>query len=113
MPIFKNTLDILTNPWSYEFSCENSRTPPKTNDWNMERNITVDDVILWEQLYYEPGNIGVYVAYRPYADCYLITYNLFYCTILHTYTSNIYISEVKSIPLPAYKWPEGVKGRTV
>jgi hypothetical protein len=80
MPIFKNTLDILTNPWSYEFSYENSTTPPETNDWNMERNITVDDVVLWEQLYYEPGNIGVYVAYRPYADCYLITYNLFYNT---------------------------------
>ena len=80
MPTFKNTLDILTNPWTNEFSKTNvvSNILPTSNKWNEDREIKIDDIILWEQLYYEPGNIGIYVAYNPCVEFYLITYNLFF-----------------------------------
>ena len=82
MPVFKNTLDILTNPWSYQFDQENvsSSQLPNTYNWTSDVEITVDDVVLWEQLFYEPGNVGIYVAYKPYTDLYVITYNLFFET---------------------------------
>lgn len=83
MPTFKNTLDILSNPWSFEFSEENSISNlPSSASWDLDKEITVDDVLLWEQLYYEPGNVGVYAAYNPYTEFYLITYNLFFETEL-------------------------------
>jgi hypothetical protein len=79
MLTFKNTLDIISNPWNYNFSSKNVSPPflPTSTQWAENREITVNDVILWEQLYYEPGNIGVYAAYNPYAEFYLITFNLF------------------------------------
>lgn len=82
MPTFRNTLDILTNPWSDDFSQQNisSRIVPTTTKWPNDSPISISEIILWEQLYYEPGNIGIYVAYNPYADFYLITYNLFFDT---------------------------------
>lgn len=82
MPVFKNTLDILTNPWSYQFDQENVSVSrlPNTYNWTGDSEITVDDVVLWEQLFYEPGNVGIYVSYKPYADLYVITYNLFFET---------------------------------
>ena len=82
MATFKNTLDILTNPWNDDFSQRNisARTVPTTSSWSTNNSICIDDIILWEQLYYEPGNIGIYVAFNPYAEFYLITYNLFFDT---------------------------------
>jgi hypothetical protein len=83
MPTFKNTIDILSNPWSFEFSEENAISNlPSSILWESDEEITVSDVLLWEQLYYEPGNVGVYTAYNPYAEFYLITYNLFFETEL-------------------------------
>ena len=51
--------------------------PDVIDHWIHERSMGIDDVELWEQLYYEPGNIGIYAACYPYAECYLIVYNLF------------------------------------
>lgn len=84
MPTFKNTQDILSNPWQEKFSEETARYPyiPKSLAWDQNIEMTVSDVVLWEQLYYEPGNVGVYAAYNPYAEFYLITYNLFFETEL-------------------------------
>lgn len=39
--------------------------------------MNISDVSLWEQLYYSPGSIGIYVAWRPYAEYYMIVHNLF------------------------------------
>lgn len=79
MPTFKNTLDIICNPWDEKFSNSNiaPRTLPTSTPWPADQEISISDVIIWEQLYYEPGNIGIYVAYNPYAEFYLITHNLF------------------------------------
>jgi len=81
MPKFKNIIDIISNPWSSDFSLENSVSYlPSSAPWNLDKEIKLDDVLIWEQLHYEPGNIGVYAAYNPYAEFYLITYNLFFKT---------------------------------
>ena len=82
MPTFKNTLDILSNPWSDEFSKENASISclPSSAEWTNDQTITISDVLIWEQLYYESGNIGIYAAHNPCAEFYLITYNLFFDT---------------------------------
>ena len=33
----------------------------------------IEDVDIWEQLYYDTGGIGVYVSWAPYAEFYLLT----------------------------------------
>ena len=75
MPIFKLTREIMQNNWDY--SVKNHIAPPKTEDWHNQRPITIDDVTIWEQLYYQPGNVGIYVAHCPYAEFYIVVYELF------------------------------------
>lgn len=45
--------------------------------WDYEKNPTIEDVKYWEQLYYVPGTIGIYAAYDPYIEFYIIVHNLF------------------------------------
>jgi hypothetical protein len=45
-------------------------------NWN-EPSIDVSNVMFWEQLYYKPGTVGIYVAWNPYTEFYLIVYNLY------------------------------------
>jgi hypothetical protein len=76
MKILRTTEDIYSNPWGEESDTLVS-LPDIIDHWIYERSMGVDDVKLWEQLYYEPGNIGIYAACLPYAECYIIVYNLF------------------------------------
>lgn len=80
MPTFNNTLDIITNPWNKDFSKSNrsARMLPSYKKWVEDKNPQVADIILWEQLYYEAGNVGIYAAFNPYVDYYIIAYNLFF-----------------------------------
>lgn len=80
MPTFRNTLDIITNPWNEDFSKSNVSpgTLPPSDEWTADSHPNVSDIIFWEQLYYEPGNVGIYVAYNPRVEFYLITHNLFF-----------------------------------
>lgn len=45
--------------------------------WKNHRKPSKYEIDLWEQIYFVPGVIGLYAAYHPYVDFYLITYNLF------------------------------------
>jgi hypothetical protein len=77
-PIVRSTSDILNNPWKTDFSKYSSskhRSIPPT--WNLSEPITIEDVSFWEQLYYKPGTIGIYVAWSPYTEFYLIVHNLY------------------------------------
>lgn len=78
MTLFKLTNEILTCRWDYAAS--RYIAAPLTEDWHDERKITIDDVNIWEVIYSQPGNIGIYSAYCPYAEFYIIIYELF----LHT-----------------------------
>jgi hypothetical protein len=74
--ILKDLEEIKNNPWqtrggsteNYQFS---------QTAWDYSNSIELIDVYLWEQLYFQPGNIGIYAAYDPHVEFYIIVYNLF------------------------------------
>jgi hypothetical protein len=79
MPIFKKTQEILANPWSTHdvtVGSNPSLLPPRL-EWNHSKDLKFSDIVLWEQIYYQPGNIGIYASWDPYAEFYIIVYNLF------------------------------------
>lgn len=76
MPIFKTTNDILNNPWANDADFCVDELPIK-EEWIVDTPATFDDIQVWEQIYNQPGNIGVYAAWSPYVEIYIIVYNLF------------------------------------
>ena len=82
MPVFKTTQSIYNTPWDMEIEDDKSQHIPahflpNKVVWSEDRPMTVDDVRLWEQIYYKSGDIGVYAAWDPYGDLYMIVHNLF------------------------------------
>ena len=81
MPLLKTTSYIFNHPWStaIENLADNpgisSVTTQKT--WTANNSISINDVVLWEQIYYDSGQIGIYAAWDPYEEFYLIVHNLF------------------------------------
>lgn len=83
MPIFKTTFNILKKQDEDELFDSNwmdRDTPyiPKTSPWDYSRELTVDDVDIWEVLAEHGGARGVYAAHRPNAEFYMITAGLDY-----------------------------------
>jgi len=82
MPFFKTTYNILTNSEEDELFNENwmdSNTltlPPKIN-WDYKREMILEDVDIWEVIYQQSGGLGLYAAWSPYAEFYMITQDLF------------------------------------
>ena len=76
MPIFRTTHNILKDLASSDFFNENwmdrstLQLPPK-KDWDYSRELSLEDVDLWEVLY-ETNTQGVYAAWSPYAEFYLV-----------------------------------------
>jgi hypothetical protein len=77
--IFKSTYQILNNPWKEDVPNIDPfpAVRPPSRPWKETRSIKLDDVNLWEQIFYEPGVIGVYAAWDPADELYLVTYNCF------------------------------------
>jgi len=78
MTIFKTTSEILDTPW--EFQYPDPVIPnivPDKIEWHGIRDMKLEDVEIWEQIYYQGGNIGIYAAWKPYGELYMITYNLY------------------------------------
>lgn len=78
MPIFKSTLNILKIVDEDEVFNENWMDSdkvvlPTKKDWDYQREMTIEDVDIWEVLFEASGGLGVYAAYTPYAEFYLIT----------------------------------------
>ena len=82
MPFFKTTYNILINSEEDELFHENwmdSNTlllPPKIN-WDYKREMILEDVDIWEVIYQQSGGLGLYAAWSPYAEFYMITQDLF------------------------------------
>jgi hypothetical protein len=74
MPFFKTTYNIYTDQGEYfdpNWMDSNKLVlPPKTN-WDYKREMKIEDVNLWE-LVYEVDSVGVYAAWDPYAEFYLV-----------------------------------------
>lgn len=74
--LFKTTQEILSNPWDTQIRKTTVHLPPKIL-WDKLEDISISNVELWEQIYYQPGNVGIYAAWTPYAELYMIVYDLF------------------------------------
>lgn len=78
MQVLKSTHEILNSPWDFKTS---PRTLPthfkKPPSWDKDVPPTINDIMIWERLFYQPGSIGLYVAWSPYAEFYMIVHNLF------------------------------------
>lgn len=77
MPSFKSTYNILKKQDECEVYNENwmdSDTlvlPPRI-DWDYHREMNIEDVDIWEVLYEASEGIGVYAAWLPYAEFYML-----------------------------------------
>ena len=78
MPIFKTTIDILTKPWEDNLYDENWLDKPTvfyppTKKWDNSREMSIEDVDIWEVIYQQGGGIAFYVSWSPFAEFYLVT----------------------------------------
>ena len=77
MPIFKSTYNILSKPWEDEvfdpnwMDSDKLVLPPKIN-WDYSRELQIEDVDVWEVIFEATGPIGVYAAWLPHAEFYLL-----------------------------------------
>jgi hypothetical protein len=74
--IFKTTKDIF-EPWNDELWSDNlldssSVQHPPSIEWDYSRELQIEDIDIWEVLYAASGGLGVYAAWLPYAEFYLI-----------------------------------------
>ena len=74
MTILKSTYQIINDPWSIIEDAPIKTKPPK---WDKDVPLTFDDVVMWEQVYHQPGNIGIYVAHSPQEEFYVVVHDLF------------------------------------
>jgi hypothetical protein len=80
MPIFKSTYNILTRPDEDELfnpnwmNSDKLLLPPK-KDWDYSRDLTIEDVNIWEVIYQQGGGKGLYASWDPYAEFYMITFD--------------------------------------
>ena len=77
MPIFKSTYNILVKPWEDEvfnpnwFDSDKPIYPPSPL-WDNSRELTIEDVDIWEVIYEGGGGTGVYASWCPYAEFYML-----------------------------------------
>lgn len=78
MPFFKSTYNILKKVDEDEvfqskwMESDHLQLPPRA-DWDYGREMQIEDVDIWEVLYEASNGIGLYAAWLPYAEFYLIT----------------------------------------
>ena len=78
MPFFKTTKDILITPWEDGLFDPNWMDSsfvqlPPTRNWDYSREMSIEDVDIWEVLYLQGGNLGVYASWSPLAEFYMVT----------------------------------------
>lgn len=78
MPFFKTTYNILVKSDEDELFNENwmdsdTLIIPPYKKWDYKREMEIEDVNIWEVIYEASNGIGVYAAYDPYAEFYMIT----------------------------------------
>ena len=66
--IFKDFGEVFETKWMDSNKVE---TPPKW-DWDYSRELKIEDVDIWEVIYEQGGAVGVYAAWCPYAEFYLV-----------------------------------------
>ena len=80
MPFFRTTHSILVDPTATEYYDPNWMDSdklilPPSPKWDYQREMQIEDVDIWEILWQAGGGWGVYAAWCPLAEFYLVTYN--------------------------------------
>ena len=78
MPLFKSTYNILKKQDEDEVFNPNWMDSdkivlPPTKKWDYKREMDIEDVDIWEIIYEASGGLGVYAAWAPYAEFYMLT----------------------------------------
>jgi hypothetical protein len=66
--IFKDLTEHFDENW---MNYDTIQTPPKP-EWDYSRPLQIEDVDIWEVIYEQGGMAGVYAAWCPYAEFYMI-----------------------------------------
>ena len=76
MTIFRSTKELVSEAWP-----KNVSTPvqdhPRRYEWLSSNPVKFADITVWEQVYSQPGNFGIYVAWSPYVEFYIVVHYLF------------------------------------
>lgn len=78
MPQFKSTYNILKRPdqdevFNSNWMDSNSLVLPKQKKWSYDRPLKIEDVDVWEVIYDAGCGWGLYAAWDPYAEFYMLT----------------------------------------
>ena len=76
MPFFKTTKNILVDHGEYfdpNWMDSDKLILPPTKKWDYERELQIEDIDIWEILYEASGGLGVYAAWTPHAEFYMLT----------------------------------------
>ena len=66
--IFKDFGEVFEQSW---MDSNKVGMPPKTN-WDYSRQLQIEDVDIWEVIYEQGGAVGVYAAWSPYSEFYMV-----------------------------------------
>lgn len=80
MPFFKSTYNILKNQDEDEVFNPNWMDSdklilPSFVPWDYKRELQIEDIDIWEVVYERGGGTGVYAAWDPYAEFYMVVIN--------------------------------------
>lgn len=76
--MFRSTDSIFKTTWRPNIPKLSRYTqPPPKSAYSKNGPPQIQDINLWEEIYYQSGHVGVYAAWDPYVEFYMITYNLF------------------------------------
>lgn len=89
MALYKSTNEIFSNPWDTSIKVAAHANNPISVPWGSSSLPSIDDIDLWEQIFYSPGSIGIYAAHNPMCEFYIITHDLYLSkTSVETYYGN-------------------------
>lgn len=74
MPIFRTTDNIFKDQGEYfdaNWMDSDSLILPPNQEWDYKREMIIEDVDIWEVIA-EVSGLGVYAAWQPYAEFYLL-----------------------------------------
>jgi hypothetical protein len=78
MPVYKSNKDIFKTHSEEVFENRwfdnDVLYVPKTKKWDYKRELKIEDIEVWEVIFEDSWGLGIYAAYEPYAEFYLIRY---------------------------------------
>jgi len=83
MPTFRTTHGIFKEPWKDELfdinlmDSDTLKLLPRKN-WDYKREMKIEDVDIWEEIHLQSGGTGLYAAWLPYAEFYMIIKNIYW-----------------------------------